>query len=69
MNCRIERIPGFSNRNTFPAGSSNLGNKPSASRTYTEQMHTWPATVDGLVMAGTLGSKNDLCEYQQDSLN
>lgn len=72
---RKNSIPGSSNGSTFPAGSSNLRNKPSPSRTYTEQMHTSPATVDGLVMVGTLGSKTDLgvllalCEYQQECLN
>lgn len=60
MNCRIERIPGSSSRNPFPAGFSNLRNKPSVSRTYTEQMHTSPATVEGLVMAGIPGSKTEL---------
>lgn len=57
---RKDSIPGCSNGSPFPAGSSNLRNISSPSRTYTEQMHTLPATVDGLVMAGTLGSKTDL---------
>lgn len=60
MNCRIERIPSSNNRKSFPAGFNNLRNKPLVSRTYTEQMHTSLTTVDGLVLAGTPGSKTDL---------